>query len=74
MKNNASVKYRDEVGARILHIYQIFNSGPWKVSYLEVHIDWPYQMINRDLPVTSPENWLLYFDEKPSVDGKSLIK
>lgn len=69
VKDDSTVKYRDEVGSRILHTYQVFNSGPWKVSNLEVHIDWPYQVTNRHLPVSSPGNWLLYLDEKPYIEG-----
>lgn len=66
VKENFVVKYRDDVGSRVLHTYQVFNSGPWKVSNLEVHIDWPYQVASH----YAPGKWLLYLDEKPYVEGK----
>lgn len=62
VKDNSFVKYRDEIGSRVLHTYQVFNSGPWKVSGLQVHIEWPYQ-------VSTSEKWLLYLDEKPYIEG-----
>lgn len=65
IKDVNSVKYRDEVGSRVLHTYQVFNSGPWKVSNLEVHIDWPYQLASH----YSSGKWLLYIDEKPYVES-----
>lgn len=57
--------YRDEVGSRVLHTYQVFNSGPWKVSNLEVHIDWPFKIAGH----SDSNKWLLYLDEKPYVEG-----
>jgi len=65
IKDNSLVKYRDEVGSRVLHTYQVVNSGPWKVSGLQVHIEWPYQ-------VSISEKWLLYLDEKPYVEGECI--
>ncbi|XP_060847943.1 integrin alpha-PS1 isoform X2 [Rhopalosiphum padi] len=67
VKDDLSVKYRDEVGSRVLHTYQVFNSGPWKVSNLLVNIDWPYQVASH----YTPGKWLLYLDEKPYVEAIS---
>ncbi|XP_059476549.1 integrin alpha-PS1 isoform X2 [Neocloeon triangulifer] len=65
VKGESAIRYRDEVGTRVLHTYQVFNSGPWKVNQLEVHIDWPYQVANN-----KPQGkWLLYMDEKPTVES-----
>ncbi|XP_065345499.1 integrin alpha-PS1 isoform X2 [Cloeon dipterum] len=65
VKGESAIRFRDEVGTRVLHTYQVFNSGPWKVNQLEVHIDWPYQVAN-----TKPQGkWLLYLDEKPTVES-----
>jgi len=65
VRGESSIRYRDEVGTRVLHTYQVFNNGPWKVNQLEVHIDWPYQVANN-----KPQGkWLLYMDEKPVVEG-----
>lgn len=66
VKVNLPVKYRDEIGSRVIHTYQVFNAGPWKVSNLEVHIDWPYQMASH----FNPGKWLLYIEEKPFVEGE----
>jgi len=70
VKDDLSVKYRDEVGSRVLHTYQVFNSGPWKVSNLVVNIDWPYQVASH----FTPRKWLLYLDEKPYVEGIEIKK
>jgi len=61
------IKYRDEIGQPLLHSYEVYNAGPWKVPYLSVVISWPYQVENGK-PVGK---WLLYMDEKPKVDGNT---
>jgi len=69
VKDILSIKYLDEVGSRVLHTYQVFNSGPWKASNIEVHIDWPYQVANH----YATKKWLLYLDEKPYVEGECVL-
>jgi len=59
------IKYRDEIGQALLHSYEVYNAGPWRVPYLSVVISWPYQVENGK-PVGK---WLLYMDETPKVDG-----
>lgn len=59
------IKYRDEIGQAVLHSYEVYNDGPWRVPYLSVVVSWPYQVEN-DKPVGK---WLLYMDETPTVDG-----
>lgn len=56
-------KYCDEIGPRVMHTYQVFNNGPWKVSNLEVLVNWPFRIANYN-------NWLLYLDETPVVEGQ----
>lgn len=56
------------MGSRVLHTYQVYNSGPWKVSNLEINIDWPYQVNAHD----NSDKWLLYMDESPYVECKYL--
>ncbi|XP_025410272.1 integrin alpha-PS1 isoform X2 [Sipha flava] len=63
IKSDSSVKYYDEIGSRVLHTYQVFNSGPLKVSNLEVHVTWPFQVASH----YNPGKWLLYLDEIPVV-------
>lgn len=60
-----TIKYRDEIGQPLLHSYEIYNAGPWKVPYLSVVVSWPYQVENGK-PIGK---WLLYMDETPKVDG-----
>lgn len=59
----SAVKYLSEVGPRVSHTYEIFNEGPWKVSSVEVHISWPYEVANDK----SHGKWLLYLEEIPTV-------
>ncbi|CAG2067537.1 unnamed protein product, partial [Timema podura] len=58
------MEYRDDIGSRVLHSYQVTNKGPWRVSSLVVSIEWPFQVGN-DKP---QGKWLLYLDEKPVVE------
>lgn len=62
------IQYRDDIGQALLHSYEVYNSGPWRVPYLSVVVSWPYQVENGK-PVGK---WLLYMDEKPTVDGGML--
>lgn len=61
----STIKYRDEIGQPLLHSYEIYNAGPWKVPFLSVIVSWPYQVENGK-PIGK---WLLYMDETPKVDG-----
>lgn len=47
-------------------MYEVFNEGPWRVSSLEVHISWPYEVANDK----AHGKWLLYLEELPTVQGK----
>ena len=40
------IRYRDEIGQAVMHSYEIYNGGPWKVPYLQVVVSWPYQVEN----------------------------
>ena len=61
----SEIKYRDEIGQALLHSYEVYNAGPWRVPYLSVVVSWPYQVENGK-PVGK---WLLYMDETPKVEG-----
>lgn len=65
VKGESAMKYKDEIGSRVLHTYQVYNEGPWKVSNLEILVDWPFQVAN-DKPIGK---WLLYMEEKPYIEG-----
>jgi len=60
------IRFRDEIGEAVLHSYEVYNAGPWRVPYLSVVVSWPYQVENGK-PVGK---WLLYMDETPLVDGE----
>ncbi|XP_076377738.1 multiple edematous wings isoform X2 [Megalopta genalis] len=61
----SAIKHLNEVGPKVLHIYQVFNKGPWRVSTLEVRISWPYEVANDK----AHGKWLLYLEEMPSVQA-----
>lgn len=62
--------FKDDVGSRVVHTYQAYNAGPWRLRDLEVHIKWPFQVANN-----KPQGkWLLYLDDNPVVEGKSSAK
>jgi len=67
VKGESAMVYKDEVGSRVLHTYQVYNQGPWRVSNLEVHIEWPYQVANNK-PLGK---WLLYMEEEPYIEALS---
>jgi len=67
VKGESAMVYKDEIGSRVLHTYQVYNQGPWRVSNLEIHIEWPFQVQN-----TKPlGKWLLYMEEKPYIEALS---
>lgn len=66
VRGESEMKYKDQPGSRIKHVYEVYNNGPWHVSGLEVHVDWPFQVANNK-PLGK---WLLYLDEEPTADGK----
>jgi integrin alpha 7 len=59
------MKYYEDLGSQIIHTYQVNNEGPWKAPYVEVDIDWPYQVGN-DKP---QGKWLLYLEGLPFVQS-----
>ncbi|KAL1137846.1 hypothetical protein AAG570_009542 [Ranatra chinensis] len=67
VKGESAMVYKDDIGSRILHTYQIVNQGPWRVGPLELHIEWPFQVANNK-PLGK---WLLYMDDRPYVEAIS---
>lgn len=63
----SAIKYLNEVGPKVSHIYEIFNEGPWKVSTVEVRISWPYEVANDK----AHGKWLLYMEEMPTIQGNT---
>jgi len=65
VRGESAMEYLDDIGVRVMHTYNVFNKGPWKVGSLEVHIEWPFQVANN-----KPQGkWLLYLEDVPSVEG-----
>lgn len=65
MKGESAMKYFDDIGSKVIHKYHVVNNGPWKIEYLEVHVDWPFQVANN-----KPQGkWLLYLEERPIIEG-----
>ncbi|KAK9501601.1 hypothetical protein O3M35_012297 [Rhynocoris fuscipes] len=65
VRGESEMKYKDQPGTRIRHIYEVYNKGPWHVNGLEVHVDWPFQVANNK-PLGK---WLLYLDEEPTAEA-----
>ena len=66
VREESAMQYLDQVGSRVIHTYEVYNAGPWKVTTLDVHIEWPYQVASN-----KPQGkWLLYLEEVPTVEGK----
>ncbi|XP_029660210.1 integrin alpha-PS1 isoform X1 [Formica exsecta] len=61
----SAIKYLNEIGPKVSHIYEVFNEGPWKVSTVEVRISWPYEVANDK----AHGKWLLYMEEMPTVQA-----
>lgn len=65
----SAIKKLVDVGPKVVHVYQVFNDGPWKVNSLDVVISWPYEVAN-DKP---HGKWLLYLEETPVMQGKEIV-
>lgn len=61
----SDMKYKEDVGIRIIHSYTVVNNGLWDESNFSMDIDWPYQVGNDKMQ----GKWLLYLDEKPDIEG-----
>lgn len=64
----SAMLYHDEIGSRVLHMYRIYNEGPWRIGSVDVIVNWPVQVANN-----KPQGkWLLYLVEAPSVGNISI--
>ena len=61
----SNMKYKEDVGPRVIHSYTVVNNGLWHQSNIELNVDWPYQVGNDKVQ----GKWLLYPDEKPEIEG-----
>lgn len=65
VKGESSMKHFNDIGGQVIHTYQIYNDGPWRVPHLEVIVSWPHQVAN-DKP---QGKWLLYLEDKPTLES-----
>lgn len=68
VKGESAMKYFEDIGAGVVHKYQIFNEGPWRVNSVQVLISWPHQVAG-DRP---QGKWLLYPEAIPKVEGDQI--
>ncbi|KAK7872445.1 hypothetical protein R5R35_014243 [Gryllus longicercus] len=60
----SAVRSQEQVGTRVVHVFKLYNAGPWVARNVELRIDWPHQ-------VYSPKQlgkWLLYLAEPLRLD------
>jgi hypothetical protein len=62
----SNMKYKEEVGPRVIHSYTVVNNGSWYQTDIDFDIDWPYQVGNDKVQ----GKWLLYLDEMPEIEGR----
>ncbi|XP_045772971.1 integrin alpha-PS1 isoform X1 [Maniola jurtina] len=67
VKGESAMTYFDDIGTRVIHTYQVFNEGPWRVSSVQVVISWPHQVASEN----AQGKWLLYPEDVPTVDGEA---
>lgn len=61
----SAMEYIEDMGTPVRHTYQIYNDGPWRVPYMNVKIQWPYQVANNK----EKGKWLLYLEDKVEIEG-----
>ncbi|XP_056638036.1 integrin alpha-PS1-like isoform X2 [Diorhabda sublineata] len=65
----SAVKYLDDIGAKVIHKYQIDNNGQWDLADVKVFIKWPLQVSpGPDYP-DRPGKWLLYLENNAKLYG-----
>lgn len=60
------LKYFEQLGKPLRHIYQIYNDGPWHANDVIININWPLKYTNEE---TGKDDWLLYLTEKPNIES-----
>ncbi|KAG5899741.1 hypothetical protein JTB14_006079 [Gonioctena quinquepunctata] len=65
----SGVNYLEDIGARVIHKYQIDNNGHWDMTNVKVNIEWPLQVSPGRGEISRPGKWLLYLESDPLVHG-----
>jgi hypothetical protein len=58
----------EDIGPIVKHRYTVTNHGPWAVSNVSVHLDWPVQVAS----VFPEGKWALYMMEMPTISTPKL--
>nr|XP_023029368.1 integrin alpha-PS1 isoform X1 [Leptinotarsa decemlineata] len=58
----SSINYLEDIGARVIHKYQIDNNGHWDMFDVKVNIEWPLQVSPGPGEGNRPGKWLLYLE------------
>ncbi|KAK6618328.1 hypothetical protein RUM44_002780 [Polyplax serrata] len=65
VRGESAMIFKDDIGSKVVHIFQAYNAGPGRLRNLEIHIKWPFQVANN-----KPQGkWLLYLEDTPIVDA-----
>lgn len=67
------MEHLEDIGARVIHKYQIDNNGLWDLTNLKVNIKWPLQVAPGEDRLDKPGKWLLYLESVPDITGKSKL-
>lgn len=69
----AAMKYLEDIGNRVIHMYEIDNNGQWDLTDVKVNINWPSQVSPGMDRMGADGKWLLYLESVPTVTGKVII-
>ena len=45
MVGESAIRDIAEIGSKVIHTFHVVNDGPWPADSVNVHIDWPYQVM-----------------------------
>lgn len=64
-KGESAMESINDIGTAVEHIYEVYNDGPWRATFMEVYVDWPHQVANDK----EQGKWLLYPEDLPQIEG-----
>lgn len=65
VKTDNAFENIDDIGTEVEHIYEVYNDGPSRATFMEVYINWPHQVVTDE----KEGKWLLYPEELPQIEG-----
>lgn len=66
----SAMKNLEDIGARVIHKYQIDNNGQWDLPDIKVTVRWPIQVSPGPDTANRSGKWLLYLESVPVISGK----